>query len=200
MSQRPLRATAALVMVLVTTHAVTAGFARQPWGALVLPRSLPFRALVGGQQHALVAQGAWWRLVTSVFLHVDLLHLAVNASSLWVLGALAERHIGGGRWLAVFLFGGVGASIASQFAGVPASDGASGGAFALVGLLLVVRLRDGASMDDDARSVLGWPLALLALLNLVLGFALPGLDGVAHVAGLGLGLVMGLAVRWRVGD
>jgi len=199
-SRTPPRATAALVLLLMTTHAATAAVARQPFAALVLPRSLPFRALVGGQQHALVAQGDWWRLLTSVFLHVDLLHLAVNASSLWVLGALAEQRIGATRWLTVFILGGVGASVASQLAGVPASDGASGGAFALVGLLLVARLRDGQRMDADARWLLGRPLAVLALLNLVAGFALPGVDGVAHVAGLVLGALLGLGVRWQALD
>jgi len=195
--EAPLPAAWSLATALVGVHLITA---LHQWsvgyegllGAVFLDRSARFRVAVGGQLDLLVADGQWWRLFTSVLLHGDALHLAVNAVALVVLGRLLEPLIGGVRWLAWFTVGGVVGSLLSQLVGVAQSDGASAGAFALLGAIVVLgrRLRD--RLDPDERRLLGPVLVAFLGLNLVLSFALPFVDGVGHLGGLAAGALLGL--------
>lgn len=189
--------------LLVAVHAVTAvvewraGFAPLR-DALVLERDLRFRVAVGGQYQPLVAAGEVWRLWTSVLLHVDLVHLTLNVAALYGLGRLLEPWVGGLRLLAWFLVGGLTGSMVAYLAQVGQSDGASGGAFALLGAAVVLGwdLRDRLP-GADRRVVGPWLWALLAL-NLGLSFAVPSVDASAHLGGLGMGLVLAGGIGlWR---
>lgn len=189
--------------LLVGVHVVTAvvewqaGFVTLR-DALVLDRDLRFRVAVGGQFQPLVAQGEVWRLWTSVLLHVDLMHLALNTVGLYALGRILEPWIGGLRFLAWFLTGGLVGSMVAYLAGVPQSDGASGGAFALLGAAVALgwEMRDRLSTTD--RRVMGpWLWALVAL-NLVISALVPSIDLAAHLGGLGMGLVLAGGIgMWR---
>ena len=53
-----------------------------------------------------VANGDWWRLITSAFLHANLLHIAFNMYFLWFVGSAVETALGRGRFLAVYLISG----------------------------------------------------------------------------------------------
>lgn len=164
------------------------------WDALLLDRDVGARIAVGGQYRTLVESGQSWRLFTSVFLHADALHLVVNSVAVLSLGRLLEPWVGGLRLLSWFCVGGVGASLASQLAGMTQSDGASGGAFALLGAAVVLglRLRPKLRHAEDRR-LLGPVLWGFVALNLVLSFALPFIDAVGHLGGLGIGLLLGVA-------
>ncbi len=188
-----------LVAALVAVHAGTGLVA---WAAgraplldgLVLSRSASLRVWVGGQAYERVAGGEAWRLLTSVFLHADALHLGLNAVALLALGRVVEPWLGARRLWLTFLLGGLGGSLASQAVGVGRSDGASGGAFALLGLALCLgwRLRDRLAPDE--RWLLGPALGGLLALNLVLSFALPFVDAAGHLGGLLCALPVGVGV------
>lgn len=206
----PLPATWALVGVLVLVHLLT-GYAwwhagnTHGFGAWLGGRGVRFRVAVGGQYRPLVASGQDWRLLTSVLLHGGALHLAVNAVALLALGRLVEPWVGSRRFLAWFLLGGAAGSVASQLAQVSRSDGASGGAFALLGAALVLGWRVRARLDDEDRRLLGPVLAAFLVLNVVLSFALPFIDAAGHLGGLAAGLGLAAFVRvdgvppWRGG-
>ncbi|MBX2797233.1 MAG: rhomboid family intramembrane serine protease [Myxococcales bacterium] len=155
---------------------------------LLLPRPLDLRVHVGGQFSPLVWDGDVWRLATSVMLHADALHLALNAMALAALGRLLEPWLGGVRFLAWFALGGVGGSLASHWTGVVQSDGASGGAFALLGVAVVVGLRWRTYMPPEDQALMGPWLWAFLVLNLVLSFAVPVVDAVGHLGGLIVGL------------
>src|SRR5205823_2278904 len=53
-----------------------------------------------------------WRLITSAFLHIGIIHIAVNMWSLWVLGRLAERFVGATSFIVSYFLTGIGASLA----------------------------------------------------------------------------------------
>ncbi len=191
-----LPATWLLSAALVATHVWTALFyaerARTPvWTALFWERSVRLRVTVGGQYGPLVDDGQWWRLVRSVGLHADPLHLAVNVLALFVLGRLLEPWVGAVRWLWWFGICGVAGSIASHLAGLTQSDGASGGAFGLLGAVAVLgwRVRDQLG-EDDRVLVVRW-LPIFIVLNLVVSLVLPFVDAVGHGGGLLLGLILG---------
>lgn len=192
----PIPATWALVALLVLVHLGTGLWAwsmglAEPWAAFFGERSEALRAAVGGQHASRLGVGEGWRLASSVLLHVSALHLVVNAVALVVLGRLGEPLVGAARWMAVFVAGGVVGSIGSHLLGVLQSDGASGGAFGGLGLLIAVGLRwRGELAPDDAR-LLGPILIGLALLNLAVGVFVPALDLAAHLGGLLAGLVLG---------
>lgn len=190
-------ATSALVVTILGMHGLSAAFlvaaGRSGWfEAVFLGRGAYERALVGGRLARAMARGDLWRLWTSALLHGDLFHLASNAVGLWLLGALYEPLAGGRRILAVFWAGAVAGGVASHLWGNHRSDGASGGAFAWLGALVVLGLRQDLVVDADLRWVLGRPLRWVLAVNLLLSAALPFVDGAAHVGGLTVGLAAGL--------
>lgn len=147
----------------------------------------------GGAFAPAIAQGQWWRLVTSIFLHAGLIHLAVNAYALFILGNMIEHEIGRLAMLVAFLTTGIFASatsyaLADQFA---VGVGASGAIFGLVGLVVAYNFLRRQNMLAQAR--LRYVLTLL-LINAFIGFSFRGIDWRAHLGGLVAGLVAGYAV------
>jgi rhomboid protease GluP len=186
--------------VLIGVHVATAtrewslGMASLTDG-LLFTRDLRFRVSVGGQLLEPVVNGETWRLWTSVLLHADAIHLVVNAIALLALGRMLEPWLGARRLLAWFSFGGFSGSVASYLGEVPQSDGASGGAFALLGAAAVFGWLDRARLEPDDRRLLGPVMWGFLALNLVLSVALPFIDALAHFGGLAAGVLLALAIR-----
>jgi membrane associated rhomboid family serine protease len=140
-----------------------------------------------------VVGGEWWRLLSSIFLHAGVIHLALNAYVLWIFGTVIERDIGRVSTLAVFLVTGVFAG-ATSFAFAPGfrvGVGASGAIFGLVGAFVAYNYLRRSHVMAQAR--LRSAVSML-LINLVIGFTIPAIDWRAHVGGLVAGLVAGFAV------
>ncbi|MEZ5184609.1 MAG: rhomboid family intramembrane serine protease [Candidatus Nanopelagicales bacterium] len=126
---------------------------------------------------AVAINGEWFRLLSSVFLHGSLLHLAFNMYVLYVLGPPLERLLGHARFLILFLIAGLGGAAASfAFSSVnTVSVGASGAIFGLMGALVVA----GRHLKADITQVL-----VLIGINVMIGFIAPGIDWRAHLGGL----------------
>jgi membrane associated rhomboid family serine protease len=135
-----------------------------------------------------VADGEYYRLVSSMFLHYGLLHLAMNMWALWVLGRLLETTLGPMRFLALYALSGLGGSVAVYLFGSPstATAGASGAIFGLFAALFVILRR----MGRDASSVVP-----ILLINLVITFTVPGISIAGHLGGLvtGAAVAAGMA-------
>jgi len=166
--------------------------------------------LLGGGSHPLLAWGAdsaravaagqWWRLVTSLFLHIGLVHLAVNGWALYQLGTLFEIWLGSVRLAVVFFAAGIAGSLTSLVFTLAATDGISAGAsgaiFGILGALIsFLALRRG-SLRPEAKSLL-FQLLLWAAINVYLGFTVAVIDNAAHLGGFAAGLVLGLVLRER---
>ncbi|MEV4333920.1 rhomboid family intramembrane serine protease [Streptomyces sp. NPDC049597] len=134
-----------------------------------------------------VAEGEWYRLVTSMFLHQEIWHIAFNMLGLWWLGGPLEQALGRARYLALYLISGLAGSALTYLLADPGqgSLGASGAIFGLLGATMVLMRR----LRYDMRPV----VALLAI-NLVITFFWPGIAWQAHVGGLiaGAALAYGL--------
>ena len=127
-----------------------------------------------------------WRMITALFVHSErsLFHILFNGYSLWVLGTLLERLLGSGRFALLFFLSGLGGSVMVLWLGFgSAVIGASGAIFGLFGALLVVQQSFGATNPQ---------LLIVLVLNLVLGFIVPGVSWQAHIGGL----LTGLAIAW----
>jgi membrane associated rhomboid family serine protease len=157
-------------------------------GALVPYSGGTFDQPIGG-----IVGGEWWRLLSSVFLHAGLIHLALNGYVLWIFGNAIERDIGRVSTLAVFLVTGVfaGATSFAFASGFTIAVGASGAIFGLVGAFVAYNYLRRHHVMAQAR--LRSALSML-LINLVIGFSIPAIDWRAHVGGFVAGLVAGFAV------
>ena len=148
----------------------------------------------GAMIPALVARGEWYRLVTAMFLHVGLFHLALNGFALYVFGGLVEQVLGSARFLGIYLVTGFAGSAVSFAFGDPsrAAVGASGAVFGLLGAWLAYNLRRRSL--GLAQANVRWVLMLLAI-NLAFGLILPRIDWLAHLGGLAAGLVGGFLIE-----
>jgi len=142
-----------------------------------------------------VRQGEYWRLVTSMFLHGGIIHLALNAWALYQLGSLFEILLGSSRLAGVYLVTGIAGSLASAFWSDVPSVGASGAIFGLLGALISFLLRRRENLTPQAKALLG-QLVMWAAINVVFGFSgAANIDNAAHMGGLVAGLAAGLLLR-----
>jgi membrane associated rhomboid family serine protease len=136
-----------------------------------------------------VAQGGWYRLLTSAFLHQQVLHIGLNMFALWMFGPPLEALVGRARFLALYLTSALAGAAVSYAFNPPrqGSLGASGAIFGLVGAVLVA----------DRRMRANTPGLLIYLAVLLLpGFLIQGIDWRAHLGGLAAGLLIGLVFAY----
>jgi membrane associated rhomboid family serine protease/Flp pilus assembly protein TadD len=149
----------------------------------------------GANAGALTFSGEWWRLLTNIFIHGGIIHIAFNMWCLWNLGALCESLYGRWTYAGVYLICGVGASLASAaWNPYRASVGASGAIFGLAGALIAAFKLGEFSVPRAALSGTLRSLGAFVVYNLVFGFALPGIDNTAHIGGLVTGLIVGALI------
>jgi membrane associated rhomboid family serine protease len=140
-----------------------------------------------GNQRAAIGAGEYYRLLTTAFVHVSWTHLAVNCFSLAYLGTLVEGVLGRARFITLYLLCALGGSVATLVAGPPSSAGASGAVFGVTGAAWIVLRRRG--LDTG-------PLVGLIAVNLLVSYAFPQINWVAHVGGLVTGIVIAGGFGW----
>ncbi|MFG2573531.1 rhomboid family intramembrane serine protease [Streptomyces sp. NPDC048481] len=146
-------------------------------GRAVMP-ALGFGVLQG------VAEGQWYRLLTSMFLHLTYIHILFNMLSLWWIGGPLEQALGRARYLALYLVSGLAGSALTYLITEPneASLGASGAIYGLFGAFVVLVRRQRYDMR---------PVIALLVINLFFTFRWAGIAWQAHIGGLAAGLVIG---------
>lgn len=140
-----------------------------------------------------VLQGEYWRLLTAVFMHFGIEHIINNMLVLYVLGDNLERALGPVKYAAFYLICGIGANAVSLLADISSeslsvSAGASGAVFGVIGGLLYAVLRNRGRLEDLGIR----QLAVMIVLSLYFGFVNSGVNNVAHIAGLVLGVGAGV--------
>ena len=151
---------------------------------------------MGAKYAPLIAEGEYWRLLTSMFLHIGVMHLAFNGYALFIIGTELERILGPGRFLSVYLFSGLFGSLASYALSDSLSAGASGAIFGLIGALAAFFLIHRERLGSWGARRLG-NIAIVLVINLVWGFSQPGIDNLAHLGGLVAGAALGWALTPR---
>ena len=141
-----------------------------------------------------IRAGQYYRLLTGIFLHGGIVHLACNCYSLYIIGSQIENFLGKVKYCIVYLFSGlIGALFSITFGGRVASIGASGAIFGLMGALLYFGYYYRVYLGNVVKS----QILPLILINLGLGFFLPGVDNFAHIGGLigGAMITMALGIK-----
>jgi rhomboid protease GluP len=183
---------------------------------------LPLRwTLISGSDHAtlinfgaktnfwLVQQRQWFRLVTPIFLHIGIFHLAMNAYALCIVGPVVERLYGSARFALLYLLTGM-AGVAGSLFSVRLSKfdgptaGSSGALFGLFGALLVVSYKYRHELPTDFRRAFSKGVLFVVCINLAFGFlnnfgrslcirwSLHFVDNWAHIAGLLMGAILAM--------
>ena len=143
-----------------------------------------------------IKMGEYYRLLTATFLHANIAHLLFNMYALWIVGMQLESFIGKTRFLIVYLFSAIAGSLLSVIVTFNAvSVGASGAIFGLLGALLYF----GYHYRVYLSSVIKSQIIPVIIINLVLGFILPGVDNAAHIGGLigGFLMMIGVGVKYK---
>ena len=156
---------------------------------------------LGAQVNSLVAGGDYWRLLTAMFLHIGVMHLAFNGWALFSIGRDVEAFYGSGWFVAIALLTGLAGNVAYYVLGSDVlSAGASGAIFGLIGAETAFFLRNRPLFGKFGRDRLA-NLAVMIGINLVFGFTVQGINNIAHLGGLLLGAVLGfvLAPRYQFG-
>jgi rhomboid protease GluP len=163
-------------------------------GGLLAPEPYQLCRLGGLNSPAVLGHGQYWRLLAAIALHVSVLHLALNAYGLLLLGPALEMALGWWRFLAVYVGAGMAGAAASLAVYHPRLGvGASGAIFGIGAALVVVfyhyRVGIGASV---------WIyVATIVTVSLILSALHVGVDNAAHVGGLLAGLAAGGLLIWR---
>jgi len=170
--------------------------------------------------------GQWWRIVTAMFVHVGILHLATNMWCLWNLGLLAEPLMGSLGLLAVYILTGAAGNLLSTFvnwskyypewiathnlAAFPAGAGASGAVFGIAGALIVLLKSQRLPVPPLELHKLRKSVIYFAAINLVIGFTISlgvvvkhtgvSIDNMAHLGGFSCGLLFAAPMVPRFGS
>jgi rhomboid protease GluP len=144
----------------------------------------------GGNYGTLTLSGDWWRLITNVFVHIGIVHIAFNMYALFMVGVYLEPMLGKARYLVAYLCTGIFASLASLWwhKDPVASAGASGAIFGLYGVFLA--LLSTNLVPKHIRNSLFQSIGIFVAYTLIYGMR-SGVDNSAHVGGLLSGLVIG---------
>ena len=138
---------------------------------------------------AFVANGDWWRLASSMFLHYNVIHIAFNMWALYVIGQPLETMLGRLRFLVVYVLAGFGGGVLSFALGPvgESASGASGAIFGLFGAFFVILRR----RNLETGGILG-----VIVVNLILSFTFANIDWRGHVGGLIVGAAVGAVMSY----
>ena len=143
-----------------------------------------------------VRSGEIYRLLTGIFLHANILHLAFNCYALYILGTQLESFMGKIKYLFIYLFSGLtGALFSIIFSKGAASIGASGAIFGIMGSLVYIGYHYRVYLGNVIKS----QIIPVIILNLFIGFISSGIDNFAHIGGLigGALITMALGVKYK---
>jgi rhomboid protease GluP len=204
------------VMGLIHQHAWS--------GILTAPFDVDTLVRFGATASPLIGQGQWWRLVTGTFVHVTILHVALNMWCLWNLGLFGEPLLGKRGLVAVYLLTGTAGMMLSYAWSVLSGQvvlvaGASGAVFGIAGILIVLLSNRKLQVPWNELRGLRRQVIFFAVANLVIGMTpqmlgmaspgqlklfhvnlgmLPRIDNTAHLGGFLSGLALGLPLFPRM--
>ena len=157
----------------------------------------------------------WWRFITPMFVHINLVHIGMNMFSLLILGPFVEKLYGSAKFIVFWVVTGIAGSVATYLALRPSlahgilgsfifkaedlpAAGASGALFGLVGVLFVFGIKYRHELPEGFKRVFGTGLLPIIFINLFIGFVGRSFIGnAAHLGGLFTGAALALLVDYR---
>ncbi|KAL3630328.1 hypothetical protein CASFOL_023312 [Castilleja foliolosa] len=151
--------------------------------------SLPM--VYGAKINNLILTGEWWRLVTPIFLHSGIFHIALGIWALYTFGLEVSREYGSFTFLLIYILGGISGNLISFLHTPETTIGGTGPVFAIIGAWLIyqVQNKDVIARDDKSER-----LFQNAIITTALGFVLSSfgpIDDWAHFAAAFTGVAYG---------
>ena len=184
-----------LVSVIVATYCLQViadhSTPKHPYDPVLLTIGMKGEAVFAGQ---------WWRLITAIFVHIDLYHLLSNLCFLLLFGSIAESVFQHAGYLTLWFLTGIAGSMSQLVALSPQyyGFGASGVAFGLVGALWSAYFLERVPSPTFKRR---WAIVVLLGFFIILGILPDWLQAhsfnAAHLGGLLAGMVLGLVIPVR---
>ena len=152
--------------------------------------------------------GQWWRLITAMFVHVGIIHIASNMWCLWNLGLLAEPLMGPFGVTAAYLLTGFAGNLLSVAVRGPdhvVGAGASGAVFGLAGVLIILLKSPLLPLPKMELKRLRRSVIYFAVINLGIGLYTAfgpspiRIDNMAHLGGFLSGLALGVPLVPKIG-
>ncbi len=143
----------------------------------------------GANARSLTLNGQWWRIITSFFVHIGILHVLFNMYALLYIGVILEPRLGRLRFLAAYFLTGIMASLTSLYWHPNTlSAGASGAIFGMYGVFLALLTTN--LIEKNARKALLTSIVVFVGFNLLYGTK-GTVDNAAHIGGLVSGILIG---------
>src|SRR6185436_11825305 len=157
----------------------------------------------------------WWRFITPMFVHIDILHLFMNMFSLFILGPFVEKLYGSAKFVVFWVVTGIAGTVGSYLTIRPGlahglfgsflfhatdvpSAGASGALFGVVGVLFVFGIKYRRELPEGFKRVFGTGLLPIIFINLFIGFVGRSFIGnAAHLGGLFAGAALAVFIDYR---
>ena len=215
-----------LVFAIMFPHSPALAMIHQHAGMNVLFAPFDSETLLrfGASDKFYVLHGQWWRLITSCFVHVTIVHIAVNMWCLWNLGLFGEPLLGRRGLVAVYLLTGWAGMMFSLIVSVSQPGdamvaGASGAVFGVAGILIILLSNRKLSLPWKELRALRRSVIWFAVINLAIGILpnlipesstaqlqrlhlnpnlLPRVDNSAHLGGFVCGLALGFPLFPRM--
>lgn len=146
----------------------------------------------GANYILLTKAGEYYRLITSGFLHIGVIHLLLNMYSLYIVGTQVEYFYGKVKYIIIYLFSLImGSLFTVALSSVnTVSAGASGAIFGLLGSILYFGVKYRGYIGNSLVN----QIVPVVILNLIIGFTTPGIGNAAHIGGLVGGYLISMAV------
>ncbi|HNR80454.1 MAG TPA: rhomboid family intramembrane serine protease [Mesotoga infera] len=146
--------------------------------------------LYGGVSRYALSSGLIYTPVTALFLHGNFMHILFNMWALFQLGMVVEAVYGKKLYLLFYFVTGIAGGLSAAAFSPALTIGSSSAIFGLVGILFTLGLKKDTPVM--LRSITGYSLLPIILINLFLGFSIPGISNAAHIGGL----IAGAAIGW----
>ena len=136
--------------------------------------------ILGANNIELLKHGQVYRLITYGFLHGSIIHLISNMYCLYVIGSQVENNLDKQRFLTIYFISMITGGLLSALFNDGISIGASGAIFGLLGALLYFGFHFRLYLSEALKT----RIIPVIILNLIIGFAVPGIDVACHIGGL----------------
>jgi rhomboid protease GluP len=150
----------------------------------------------GANYAPMTTGGEWWRLLTSNYLHIGIIHIAFNMYVLWDAGRLVERLLGNIGFIIMYVLSGIFGSFTTiLWNPVVVSAGASGAVFGVYGCLVGFLLLSRGSIPNKVLKHIGLSALVFVAYNVFYAIGEEGIDMAAHIGGLATGFLCGVIMR-----
>lgn len=136
--------------------------------------------ILGANNIELLKHGQFYRLITYGFLHGSIIHLISNMYCLYVIGSQVENNLDKKRFLTIYFISMITGGLLSALFNDGISIGASGAIFGLLGALLYFGFHFRLYLSEALKT----RIIPVIILNLIIGFVVPGIDVACHIGGL----------------